>query len=427
MTSNGANITLGTPVLLSGNESKLDFKPLSRVGIGNNGTANFQESLLQELIDQRPGILPICDFCPGVANIFFLGREIPVDTGGGQGFIDNLLVTDDGRLVLVETKLWRNPEALREVVAQTLQYGMAVSRLSASELDDQLRRADPKWRRLGQDETAVQYVRNLAESDSLLELDDDFEHRSDELRRAGEILLLVVGDGIRPGVERLIQWINATFGYAPCKFGLIELRLYDLPDVGRVVVPKTLLRTREASRQVVSINLQSAARDLVTVSVRGGPDVPTTEPKTPHADVPVTEEAMTELIRAKNLPEIAEIAEQLRDRLRSSGLTTKYCPTEILYGVEIEGDLISLVHVCTKYVYVLLPIRAVRALGEERFVECKRKINTVAEFYSASTVEDPSKNASWSQKYGGLNGRIGAFMKAVAEIAETIRSAMTVA
>jgi hypothetical protein len=93
----------------------------------HNGTADYQEWLLQKLIDEHPGILPICDFCPGVANLFSLGREIPVDIGGGQGFIDNLLVTDDGRLVLVETKLWRNPEALREVVAQTLQYGMAVS------------------------------------------------------------------------------------------------------------------------------------------------------------------------------------------------------------------------------------------------------------------------------------------------------------
>jgi hypothetical protein len=85
------------------------------------------ESLLQKVIDDRPNILPIREFYPGVANLFSLGREIPVETGSGQGFIDNLLVTDDGRLVLVETKLWRNPQALREVVAQTLQYGMALS------------------------------------------------------------------------------------------------------------------------------------------------------------------------------------------------------------------------------------------------------------------------------------------------------------
>jgi hypothetical protein len=72
------------PVLVSGNEVKLDFNPLSRVGMDHNGTAKIQECLLQKLIDEQSSILPICDFYPGVANLFSLGREIPVDTGGGR-------------------------------------------------------------------------------------------------------------------------------------------------------------------------------------------------------------------------------------------------------------------------------------------------------------------------------------------------------
>src|SRR5947209_12106544 len=144
---------LGTPILLSGNEHKRAFKPLSRIRMQHNGTASYQECLLQEVIDEQPGILPVCDFLPGVGTLFSLVREIPVDIGGSECSIDNLLVTDDGRLVLIETKLWRNPEALREVIAQTLQYGMAIAGLTPLEFENRLRRGQGK--RLGEDETVA--------------------------------------------------------------------------------------------------------------------------------------------------------------------------------------------------------------------------------------------------------------------------------
>jgi hypothetical protein len=86
--------------------------------------------------------------------------------------------------------------------------------------------------------------------------------------------------------------------------------------------------------------------------------MPTTITKTTPPEGPLTDEAMTELIRAKNSHEIAEIAEQLRARLGSSELRTKYCPSEILYGVDVEGDFISLVHVCATFVYFYIPKRA---------------------------------------------------------------------
>lgn len=419
MSLNGANRNLGTPILLSGDQPKL----LSRVGMEHGGTENYQECFLQKLIDEEPGILPVCDFFPGITSLFSLGREIPVDIGASEGCIDNLLVSDDGRLVLVETKLWRNPEALRQVVAQTLQYGMAVSQMSALEFEKRLRLSDPIGRRLGPDETVAQYLRNLVASESLPGLDDEFEDRFDQLRRAGEILLLIVADGIRSSAEPLVQWMNATVGYAPYKLGLIELRLYGLPDGKRIVVPKTLLRTREAFRHVVSINLQAAASDQVTVSITGT-DGQTTTGKPSAPDAPLTEEAMTELIRAKNSPEIAEIAERLRARLRSSELTTRYCPSEILYGMEVEGDFISLVHICAKYIYLLIPIRAVRIIGDERFVDCKRRVNKVADFYRPLEVDDPSKNNYLLRKYDILKDKIEDFMKAVTEIGQTIRTAM---
>ena len=56
------------------------------------------------------------------------------------GPIDNLLVTPAGLPVLVECKLWRNPQARREVVGQILDYAKELSRWSSSDLQREVRR-----------------------------------------------------------------------------------------------------------------------------------------------------------------------------------------------------------------------------------------------------------------------------------------------
>ena len=52
------------------------------------------------------------EFFPATTALFSLAREVPVDIGGSDGRIDNLLVTNNGHLVIVETKLYRNPAAV---------------------------------------------------------------------------------------------------------------------------------------------------------------------------------------------------------------------------------------------------------------------------------------------------------------------------
>src|ERR1700739_5036756 len=118
---------IGTPLLLAGEMSGTSLPPIPMPH--DPATQTYQECFLQEVIDKWPNILPICDFYPTVTSLCSLGREIPVVTGGTEGFIDNLLITNDGHLVIVETKLWRNPEAMRDVIGQTLQYGMAVTQI----------------------------------------------------------------------------------------------------------------------------------------------------------------------------------------------------------------------------------------------------------------------------------------------------------
>jgi hypothetical protein len=408
---------IGSPFLVSGDMSGTS---LSRISMRHDpANQTYQERFLQEVVHRWPNILPVCDFYPNVTSLCSLGMEIPVFIGGTEGFIDNLLVTDDGHLVIVETKLWRNPELMRDVIAQTLQYGMAITQISLDEFESRLRRGDPKGNRLGLDETVVQRAYKLLQGKA-----DDFENAFDQLRRDGDILLLVVADAVRASVERLVGWMNTYGGYTPYKLGLVELALYDLPNAGRVIVPKTLLQTREASRHVVTISLQGISKESVSVTV-SAPSQPTEKRKIAAASNPLTEEQLIEQIRAKNPPEIAQLAEAVRLRLKESGLTTRGLPSTVQYGIYVGVGFLPLVNLSAMNVWFQIPMRAVRALGDERFVAAKQEINTVANFYRPEDVADPTKATNaLTPRYGVLEGKVEAFVQAVSQIAETVRGAV---
>jgi len=60
--------------------------------------------------------------------------------------------------------------------------------------------------------------------------------------RLGRILLLLVGDGIREGVESLSGWLqaHAGFHFTP---GMVELPIFPLPTGGFVMQPRIVARS----------------------------------------------------------------------------------------------------------------------------------------------------------------------------------------
>jgi len=93
----------------------------------------FEEGWLQELIRANPGLLPVAEIEPVFAPLVSIGREVPTDVGA----IDNLYLSPQGYLAIVETKLWRNPEARREVLGQVIDYAKEVASWSYEQLEDQ--------------------------------------------------------------------------------------------------------------------------------------------------------------------------------------------------------------------------------------------------------------------------------------------------
>jgi hypothetical protein len=55
------------------------------------------------------------------------------------GYADNLYITETGNLALAECKLWRNPEARREVITQIIDYAHTLANWSYDELERAVR------------------------------------------------------------------------------------------------------------------------------------------------------------------------------------------------------------------------------------------------------------------------------------------------
>lgn len=114
-----------TPVHLADGASRA-VKPTSFLA-GENA---ISEAEIQHLVHMHPSMLPIREIDPMFADPIAICRELVTPTGN----IDNLLITASGLPVLVECKLWRNPQARREVVGQILDYAKELSRWSSADL-----------------------------------------------------------------------------------------------------------------------------------------------------------------------------------------------------------------------------------------------------------------------------------------------------
>ncbi|MCC7020824.1 MAG: hypothetical protein IT332_13765 [Ardenticatenales bacterium] len=76
------------------------------------GEASYNEDWLQQLLFEHPQLLPVAEIEPWFDGLLPVARELPTAAGP----LDLLFINPRGYLTLVETKLWRNPTARREVV-----------------------------------------------------------------------------------------------------------------------------------------------------------------------------------------------------------------------------------------------------------------------------------------------------------------------
>jgi len=416
-------VASGTPAHVTYDaEGNPQARSLERVQRRSGSAALFKEGVLQDIIDQNPGMLPIRDFFPAANTVCSLRREISLELGEqvGQlhGRIDNLLVTDDGHLVLVETKLRHNPESTREVIAQVMEYAMAIGELALPQLEQTLRRG--KRPRLGPGETIASLMQRAAAASSRGSVLDDFEDAFGRFRHTGELLVLIVTDEIRTSVERLSRWFGEKLGQgSPLRLGLVELQFYEDAD-GHVVVPISLLRTRELSRHVVVVDLKEAAASNVVVSVRDTEYGKSFTRQIRKPDTVLTKESFLERAKSVLPGEQFATVQTLVAGLDQLRLAKRGTPTTWQYGVKDATSFFMLATLSDRWVWCQIPVRLIAKLGPDRFNACKRILNEVGvTFYRPEDVEDADKVNALTPKYEKLVGKEQDFIRAIQRVAET--------
>ena len=213
---------------------------------------DLNESWLQRLIFDHPEVLPIYEFDNVTQDVVPVAREL--HTAAGR--IDNIFIAPNGTIVIVETKLWKNPDKHRTVVAQIIDYAKELSKWTYNELDDAVKRAPIKGnaidKKAGLEDILQQYV-----EDSGIGF-DEFQERVQQKLHSGEFILLIVGDRISPNVALFTDWITSAPGLN-FRLGLVEMQLYPLEAGSEwplLVVPDIVGRTVEKTRGVVKIQYE---------------------------------------------------------------------------------------------------------------------------------------------------------------------------
>ena len=224
------------PILVSGDDSST--QALTELAYASSPDG-ISEAWIQDLVHKHPECLPIAEIDPVFCGPVALCRELNTPAGA----IDNLLITPSGLPVLVECKLWKNPEGRREVVGQILDYAKELALWSASDLQREVAR------------------RVKGNGNPILRLLKDAGHDLDEVAfndaltlnlRRGRFLLLIVGDGIREGTEAITGYLQRHLGLH-FSMGLVEMPVFKMPDHSRLVTPRVLARTTVISRSVVAL------------------------------------------------------------------------------------------------------------------------------------------------------------------------------
>jgi len=215
---------------------------LKRIHFTKNASESsiYDEAWLQGLIMSHPNLLPIDQIEPAFANLVPICTELQ----SPSGFLDNLLLAPNGNIALIECKLWRNPEARRQVIAQIIDYANALSTWTYPKLEESVKMATPAG---GEAKN-----KSLYELVSLgYEIDEPtfIDAISRNLRR-GRFLLLIVGDGIREEVESMTEFLQQHAGLHFI-LSLVEIALFEAPNGGYIAQPRVLARTTSIERGIV--------------------------------------------------------------------------------------------------------------------------------------------------------------------------------
>ena len=300
----------GTPLILTA-----DHSPAQRLQQIPFGTPPFREERLQQLLAEHPELIPIGEIEPAFSPLVFLGREVPTSAGS----LDVLYASPAGYLTLVETKLWDNPEARRKVVAQIIDYATEIARWSFDDLNQAVRNSLST----GGLPSATDALQIMKQHEGDFDEANFIDAVTRNLAR-GYFLLLVIGNGIREGVEEISKYLQQAPGLH-FSLALVELNLYRVnqgEDFPLYIQPRTIARTVELVRAVVDVKAPTEFKVDITVPTEE-------EVKTGKSRRKLTESIFYKELAENTTKETASQVQSLVQELQDMGVVPVWRATAV--------------------------------------------------------------------------------------------------
>lgn len=193
------------------------------------------ESELDRVMERFPEVLPIDELNESFAHPVCVISQFEVRGKGNR--LDLLMINAQGRITIVESKLEKNPEATRKVLAQAIDYAATIHAMGYEEFSKACgvyadkKRSAPKVAH--HDDPLLELVR--LGCDEVIDA-DAFRKQVTRDLELGRFLIVIVGDAIKDKLIDMVEFLNehSQLGF---ELAVVELRHFQ-SDHGSLIVPR---------------------------------------------------------------------------------------------------------------------------------------------------------------------------------------------
>ena len=287
------------------NKEKLQIEELSLYRYKNEGYSKTSPQVLMAKFPSLTLSIPELDVIE--TEKLLVARECNTT----RGPIDLLIITENADIVLVETKLIRNPESHRTVVAQAIDYAKALTQENVNQFKRWFNKSEF---------TNSEIVNDLFN-------DSNFESTLDKNIRTGNFKVLIAGDKIHPNVLNMVESIQSAPHLSFTMF-LAEIQPFSLDEDNIIIQPTIVAKTNEVERSVIRLEIDYKEQKHLIESA-----APEEEGK---GNKPI--QSAEEYLNTLSVEEFKEHFRKFWKRWRNIGGDVRFGTTGFSIGISINGS-----------------------------------------------------------------------------------------
>ena len=232
------------PVFLRDGKWNVEFQKHDKIEL------SISEDWYQRLIDMHPRLL-LADKFGIVHEPISIGMEY--ETTHGK-YIDNLFLTRNGEIILVEDKLLKN-EGSRRVIAQAIDYAQDLQKWTYEDLDNRFCK-----QRFNIEKMSLYEYINQCSGGTVDH--NDFTQAIENNLKTATFLILIVGDKIHSDTETMAAFLNQHMTMN-IQIGLIEIEVYISAENDWVVIPYLTTKTRTVDKTYIRVLNKDGTEDVI--------------------------------------------------------------------------------------------------------------------------------------------------------------------